>query len=115
MTSGVDIQVEGGTNAGLVPIGLDDRHEQRQSLQRRQLFFVDENIRVFEFGDHLLGIGDEIRGEYLQVGVCSAESVYALEVSFHPPDPSQVFPVLRRTQLAVVGDPCAVKAPIYRV
>jgi hypothetical protein len=47
-----------------------------------------------------------------EVRVCSAESVYALEVSFHPADPSQVFPIRRRTQLAVVDDPRAVKAPI---
>src|SRR5271166_4079086 len=41
--------------------GLHNSLENRQQgLQRRQLLFVNENVGVFEFGDHLLGVGDEI-------------------------------------------------------
>ena len=48
--------------------GLHDGFENRQQgLQRRQFLFMDENVRVFQLGDHLLGIGDEIGREIAAV------------------------------------------------
>ena len=51
--------------------GLPDLHDRlenrQQGLQRRQLLFMHENVRVFELGDHLLGIGDEIGREIAAV------------------------------------------------
>jgi hypothetical protein len=41
--------------------GLHNRFEQRQHrLQARQLLLVEQDVGVFEFGHHLLGVGDEV-------------------------------------------------------
>ena len=52
--------------------GFEDR---QQRLQRRQLLLVDENVRVVEFGDHLLGIGDEIGREIAAVELHALDDV----------------------------------------
>src|SRR5580700_6623201 len=40
---------------------LYDRFEQGQnSLDAGQLLLVQEDVRIFELGEHLLGVGDEI-------------------------------------------------------
>ena len=42
--------------------GLHDSFQDRQhGLQVGKLLLVDQDVRIFEFGNHLLGIGDEVR------------------------------------------------------
>ena len=48
--------------------GLHDRLEDRQHrLQVRELLLVEEDVRVLELGDHLLGVGDEVGREVAAV------------------------------------------------
>ena len=55
---------------------LHHRLEDRQHrLQRRQLLLVDEDIGVFEFGHHLLGVGDEIGREIAAVELHALDDV----------------------------------------
>ena len=56
--------------------GLDHRFEQRQQrLQARQLLFVEQDVGVVEFGDHLLGIGHEIRADIAAVELHALDDV----------------------------------------
>src|SRR5208337_210519 len=48
--------------------GLHDRLEHgQQGLQRGELLLVDQEIGVLEFGEHLLGVGDEVRRQIAAV------------------------------------------------
>ena len=67
---------EGGERLAFDVLGDDDERlaglhhgfeNGQQRLQRRELLFVDENVGIFEFGDHLLGVGDEIGREIAAV------------------------------------------------
>ena len=43
---------------------LNDGFENRQHrLQTRKLLLMNENVRALEFGDHLVGVGNEVRRE----------------------------------------------------
>src|SRR6266568_2091690 len=58
------------------PRRLYHRFEDRQHrLEARQLFLVDENVRVIQFGDHLLGVGDEIGREVTAVELHALDDV----------------------------------------
>ena len=55
---------------------LHHRFENRQHrLKRRQLLLVQEDIGVFEFGDHLLGVGDEIGREIAAIELHALDDV----------------------------------------
>ena len=55
---------------------LHHRFEQRQHrLEAGQLLLVQEDVRVLELGDHLLGIGDEIRREIAAVELHALDDV----------------------------------------
>ena len=48
--------------------GLNDGLEHgKQRLERGELLLVDENVGLLEFGQHLLGVGDEVRREIAAV------------------------------------------------
>ena len=48
--------------------GLHDRFKQRQQrLQAAELLLMDQDVRVFQLDQHLLGIGDEVRREIAAV------------------------------------------------
>ncbi len=56
--------------------GLHDGFEHRQQrLQRGELLLVDEDVGVLEFGDHLLGVGDEIGREIAAVELHAFDDV----------------------------------------
>src|SRR5207247_10503315 len=58
------------------PVRLGDQLEQRQQcLQSGQLLFMDQDVGVFEFADHLLGVGDEIRREIAAVELHALDDV----------------------------------------
>ena len=52
--------------------GLEDRQHR---LERRQLLLVDEDVGVLELGDHLLRVGDEVRGEVAAVELHALDDV----------------------------------------
>ena len=55
------------TSSAMMRSGLPDLHdgfENRQHrLQTRKLLLMDENVRGLELGDHLVGVGNEVRRE----------------------------------------------------
>src|SRR5208282_4434618 len=51
---------------------LEDR---QQCLQAAQLLFVNEDIRIVEFDDHLLGVGDEIGREIAAIELHALDDV----------------------------------------
>ena len=56
--------------------GLNHGFEDRQHrLQRRQLLLVDEDVGVLELGDHLLRIGDEIRGQVAAIELHALDDI----------------------------------------
>src|SRR6056297_2740430 len=56
--------------------GLDDRFEDREHrLQRGQLLLVDEEVGILELGDHLLGIGHEIRREVATIELHALDDI----------------------------------------
>ena len=56
--------------------GLHHRLENRQHrLQRRQLLLVDEDVGVLELGDHLLRVGDEVRGQVAAIELHALDDV----------------------------------------
>src|SRR5436305_5475057 len=58
------------------PTALHDRFEQRQHrLQPREFLLVDQDIRVLELGDHLLGVRDEIRRDIAAVELHALDNV----------------------------------------
>src|SRR6202040_1672233 len=58
------------------PAALHHRFEHRQHrLQPRELLLVDQEVRVFELGDHLLGIGHEIRRQIAAVELHALDDV----------------------------------------
>src|SRR3982074_2301277 len=47
---------------GAVTAGLHDALQQRQQrLQAGELLLVEQDVRLIQLADHLLGIGDEVR------------------------------------------------------
>ncbi len=71
---GLALDVLGDDDQGFA--GLHHRFKNReQGLQRRQLLLMDENVGVFELGDHLLGIGDEIGREIAAVELHAFDDV----------------------------------------
>ena len=56
--------------------GLDDGLEHRQhGLQAGQLLLVDEDVGVLELGDHLVGVGDEVRRQVATVELHALDDV----------------------------------------
>ena len=63
------------------PARLHDQFEEgQQRLQARQLLLMDEDVRVLELGDHLLGVGDEVRREIAAVELHAFDD---LELGLH--------------------------------
>jgi len=70
------------------PAALHHRFEHRQHcLETRQLFLMDENVRVLQFGDHLLGVGDEIGREITAVELHALDHVEFGVEALGPPRP----------------------------
>ncbi len=58
------------------PATLHDRLEHRQHrLQPRELLLVDQDVRVLELGEHLLGVGNEVRREIAAVELHAFDDV----------------------------------------
>ena len=64
--------------------GLEDR---QQRLQRGELLLVDEDVDVLELGDHLLGVGDEVRREIAAVELHALDDVELGRRRSWPPRP----------------------------
>src|SRR3712207_6466346 len=62
----------GGIASGRNSFFLEDWQHR---LERRQLLLVDEDVGVLELGDHLLRIGDEIRGQVAAVELHALDHV----------------------------------------
>src|SRR5262249_9356765 len=58
------------------PPALHDRFQQRQQrLQPREFLLVDQDVRVFELGDHLLGVRHEVRRDIAAVELHAFDNV----------------------------------------
>ena len=53
------------TSSAMISSGLDGLNNGFQHRQHRlqvgELLFVEQDVRIFQFDDHLVGIGDEVR------------------------------------------------------
>ena len=58
-----------------LPLCTTALEHRQQRLQRRQLLLVDQDVRVFELGPHLLGVGDEIGRDVAAVELHALDDV----------------------------------------
>ena len=75
------------TSSAMISSGvprLHHRFEHRQHrLQARELLLVEQDVGVFELGDHLLGVGDEVGREIAAVELHAFDDVeFGLERSW---------------------------------